>query len=148
VQITSTRGGLRLQWERGESRVWSGPPLVAKPVTHEADEFLGKYPLSRRPPRAGGQVTYWAKGPFEFVLAREKDPWGEDSERSVTAPYWSVAVALGALPAFVPLVRRYRRRVRRRRDGLCLRCGYDLRATSGRCSECGTEVGAGTLVTR
>lgn len=53
--------------------------------------------------------------------------------------YWPL-VLLSALPALLWLAFRWRRRslVRRRRGrGLCTACGYDLRATPGRCPECG-----------
>ena len=57
-------------------------------------------------------------------------------EFGVSAPVWPVPLVL-ALP---PAVWLHRRAVRRAsaRAGLCLACGYDLRATPDRCPECGT----------
>ena len=58
-------------------------------------------------------------------------------------PHWSF-LALGAILPVIWTVRCHRRwRARRREDaGLCPGCGYDLRATPGRCPECGAEPSA------
>ena len=59
---------------------------------------------------------------------------------------WIVSTATVLLMAFlgllwaVAMVHVYRRDGRRQRDGLCLRCGYDLRHTTGQCPECGEPV--------
>jgi hypothetical protein len=52
-------------------------------------------------------------------------------------PLWLVAVVAAAPTAARTLMWK-RRRLRKPPGGLCLRCGYDLRATLGRCPECGT----------
>ena len=55
-------------------------------------------------------------------------------------PLWPAAVLLGLLPAARGSV--IWTRLHRVRAGLCPSCGYDWRATPGRCSECGwREVG-------
>ena len=55
----------------------------------------------------------------------------------VWVPYW---LLLG-LAAVLPILRFVAyRRSRFLRAGLCPRCGYDLRASSDRCPECGTPV--------
>ena len=64
------------------------------------------------------------------------------------AIFWGInglalLLAAAALIWGVAMVRMYRRDGRRQRDGLCLRCGYDLRQTADRCPECGEPVQAG-----
>lgn len=57
-------------------------------------------------------------------------------------PLWMMLLSLGWLPFL--LVRNRLRSLRRRRRGLCLKCGYNLQGnTSGRCPECGTAVDSG-----
>jgi hypothetical protein len=56
--------------------------------------------------------------------------------RGVVAPYWSVVLLAGIVPAGRGLLI-WRRRRRRPRAGYCPNCGYDLRASPGRCPECG-----------
>jgi hypothetical protein len=63
-------------------------------------------------------------------------------QRLLVVSHW-FAVAVTALPPAAWLgVRLLSRRARRRDRGLCPACGYDLRATPGRCPECGTVAAA------
>ncbi len=54
----------------------------------------------------------------------------------LTIPFWACMAVSAILPAYSLL--KTRGRQRRRKLGLCALCGYDLRATSYRCPECGT----------
>jgi hypothetical protein len=51
-------------------------------------------------------------------------------------PYWFLLSLAAAMPGIRGV--RFRRR-RACAPGVCTTCGYDLRATPGRCPECGTE---------
>jgi hypothetical protein len=55
--------------------------------------------------------------------------------RSLCVPAWSQSLSLAIIPAW--WIIRQRRTRRRLRQGCCLHCGYDLRATPERCPECG-----------
>jgi hypothetical protein len=84
--------------------------------------------------RLGGSV--WNRLGFGHALGGT--PAGNPITQRV-APHWFLTL-LAALPATLVTAVRSRHR-RRMRTGLCPTCGYDLRATPGRCPECGT-VGA------
>jgi hypothetical protein len=55
------------------------------------------------------------------------------SSYAIVAPAWFWTIMTAILPAIWII-----RRLRRRRPGTCIKCGYDLRATPDRCPECGT----------
>ena len=56
-------------------------------------------------------------------------------DRVVGVPHAAVSLLVGIMPVLWLRRALFRRRIAR---GLCRRCGYDLRATSDRCPECGT----------
>ena len=91
-------------------------------------------------------TTMWKDSWLGFQLYNDDRPYpgGRWHVVIVVVPFWFPMV----LTLIAPLcwLRRWRRRVRRVRLGLCLHCGYDLRATPAptgprlpRCPECGRE---------
>jgi hypothetical protein len=63
---------------------------------------------------------------------------------NLEVPYWMLCALTLAFP-LIDVRRRWRERRNRRRQrrGLCLICGYDLRATQERCPECGNRTAPG-----
>jgi hypothetical protein len=57
---------------------------------------------------------------------------------AVVIPSWFLTLLFGALPGTIAF--RWIRGVRRRGEGFCSVCGYDLRASTTRCPECGTAI--------
>lgn len=86
------------------------------------------------------------KGWMFFGLAAYKMTHPTGYHYSAGFPLWLLAVLLAIIPA-----RRFRRLAlenraeRRRAANQCVACGYDLRASTGTCPECGApvEVGVG-----
>lgn len=59
--------------------------------------------------------------------------------RVLIVPHWVLAILFASVPAIRIALAMRKRLVQRRRIslGLCRLCGYDLRASVGRCPECG-----------
>lgn len=97
-------------------------------------------PLGQFPAPFGQPPTGWQAGripaPVWFV-------WLPHTEvnapvRIVMIPLWMPALLCAFMPGLCGLAR-FNRGRRRRRFGLCEACGYDLRGSPERCSECGTS---------
>jgi hypothetical protein len=149
TNVQSTRGYLVFvrSYSREENR-WANEPGLywerhAKP--YDAESLRRDMLSNQRPAVNFGGVT-WQSIPEDppqrrevMTLSGSTRMYQLESQRLIV-PLWPVlAVALLPLLCWAPLVRRQVRLRRRRREGKCLACGYDLRASVGRCPECGAE---------
>ncbi len=73
-----------------------------------------------------GFATYRDEGVNGFIRYADRGLW---------IPLWLPLLLFALAP--VAHLRRQRQAWRRGVNGLCVRCGYDLRASPGRCPECG-----------
>jgi hypothetical protein len=98
-------------------------------VLESVDRLLVR--MVRIPDRTwlGFEKGYWAATVGNGVIS------GPTRGDYVSVPLWFLLLTFGALPVLWGV--RAARTRRRKRGGLCRRCGYDLRATPGRCPECG-----------
>ncbi len=88
----------------------------------------------------GGADSGWSIQEFRGFDTRWLPDYEYDTTFSVLIachfPLWIPTIVFAALSlwsGYVPI----RRRRKRKKLGLCLKCGYDLRASKDRCPECG-----------
>jgi len=89
-----------------------------------------EYPLIDEEPRHGfAYQNHLYSAPRSTDIYREH--W------AIVVPHWFVFLLM--LLATNRLLIRYIRKSRWHARGCCLKCGYDLRATPGKCPECGSQ---------
>ena len=93
--------------------------------------------------RYDAYVYYGTRYSKRFLGFGTDVQWPEYGGRYVNIPHWFVAGCTALIAALCGRVFwRRSRRHRLRATGRCTACGYDLRATPGRCPECGAQASA------
>ena len=91
--------------------------------------------------------TRWRRLRFGFIQSGPDRVRGVEgttvSSTSWWVPHWFLAAVLAMPLALWLVIARPLRARRRRALRQCVQCGYDLRASAGRCPECGAAFGSG-----
>jgi hypothetical protein len=127
INVVSLHGRLHLQvasataplWSHGHQ--WDGMPV--KGVGYSSGPYRGEF--------------------LGFAKGLRSNRFGKinAAEHVYVTPYWFMLLATAVVPGLWLRQARRKRLARwRAARGLCLRCGYDLRASSHRCPECGSHL--------
>ncbi|MFI5381460.1 MAG: formylglycine-generating enzyme family protein [Tepidisphaerales bacterium] len=140
--IGSWRGGVF--WLGTEADVpvqrldWYGGEPIEIILNSSSAPHLASAALETVMASAFAPVPRWRQGGFNLKGDRGQSPRNRWWYRSVVVPHWALFLLLAWAPALC-LRQRWIRRQRRKR-GLCLNCGYDVRASGEVCSECGNSL--------
>ncbi len=148
-------------WFVAAPRVAVGECIVSAVEVHsqrglvQLQYLRASVPVDANAPGGGWHWTTVRRGPRALVLGEDELVWGfgvsagrdapADGTRlgfaRATLPWWFLVSMTAILPA--AYIRSRCRLVYRKKHDLCPSCGYDLRATGGRCPECGAAVVGG-----
>ena len=145
-EVLSSRGGLLISYASGDWRPIRPSSFrfePAQPPRWDVFSFRREslpYPL----PDPGFREPLVTIGGFQLAWQWDASRNGADfnlraTEVGIVVPYWALGPAAAALAAW--RLHRARKLLAKRHEGSvpCSACGYDLRATPGRCPECGTR---------
>jgi hypothetical protein len=138
-EVTVSRGGLFIGIARDVRDVDNVLPQMREPLT----ACTWRRKPNEYPPRDKATTPAPLRA-LGFGWGSYGGPTGgEDVHLKITIPMWFVMLPFAILPARWSTARRRERAKRRRAaSNCCTSCGYDLRASGGRCPECGMAVSA------
>ena len=137
----------RVQWRLGVAR---GRLIISRSVGYSKNEFrperITNYLWISRPSIGLPDLDQYSWSLAGFGATHDDDQTRGKRGNIVSTyhivrlkiPCWAIALLFAALPAYRIGVFAMQSFKRRRKPGVCALCGYDLRASSHRCPECGT----------
>ena len=131
-----------LNSEAGRLSLWRGNEAADFRAAWSTFEANWLQPWDSNAP--GPVSGKWYAAGFGYVEGWYSSGFSDASKaryEMLVVPAWAVAIVTGLLPAWMfPRVWRNWRGRRRTARGKCYVCGYDVRNSPDRCTECGTPV--------